>query len=111
MKRKIGKKKGFTLIELLIVMAIIATLSVLAVSSYIQYRKSALIDLNTDNLISQISQMRGSAIYKDDNGVKFEKIKAGLDGVFVEAGGEEVDLNADKAKCYGVEFKIAADNY
>ncbi len=109
MKREISKKKGFTLIELLIVIAIIASLSVLAVSSYIQYRKSALIDLNTDSLISQISEMRGSAIYKDDNGAKFEKIKAGLSGEVVDA--EPVEEDSDKAKCYGMEFKENAGKY
>lgn len=75
------KKKGFTLIELLVVMAITIVLSSLAVNGYLQYRKSALIALSADNIVSQISALRGETIHgigAGCRGIYFEKTDEGF---------------------------------
>lgn len=102
---KLTKKKGFTLIELLVVIGIVAMLSMMAVNGYITYRKSALIDLNTDNLISQINEQRYRAIHKDDFAGKAEEIKAKLKG---EVAAEVLPI---LPKCYGLYLLKDGDRY
>ncbi len=58
-----GKKKGFTLIEILLVIALVAILSTLAVSGYLQYRKAALLSLSVDSMVSQINEFKSKAVY------------------------------------------------
>lgn len=88
MKKEILKKKGFTLMEILVVMAIAMVLSSLAVNGYLQYRKSALIALSADNIVSQISALRGETIHgissgdveggRSCRGIYFEKTDDGF---------------------------------
>jgi len=78
MRNLLAKKKGFTLIELLIVLAIVMLLSFMAINGYMDYRKSALLKLSGDNLISQINKQKTRTIYGETE---------------------------DTAKCYGVLFK------
>lgn len=105
-----SEKKGFTLTELLIVVAIIAIMGVLAVGGYIQYRKSATLDLAADNLISFFSQTKSNTIYGADSGERRLFISDGLDeDVFLEEDEEEEPL-AD-AKCFGIEFEEENGEY
>ena len=78
MRNLLSKKKGFTLIELLIVLAIVMLLSFMAINGYMDYRKSALLKLSGDNLISQINKQKTRTIYGETE---------------------------DTAKCYGILFK------
>ena len=78
MRNLLSKKKGFTLIELLIVLAIVMLLSFMAINGYMDYRKSALLKLSGDNIISQINEQKTRTIYGETK---------------------------DTAKCYGILFE------
>ena len=99
-------QKGFTLVEILVVMAIIAMLSTLAVNGYLSYRRSALLDLSADNLVSQINAMKAKATYGTSTDAKYQEIKKQLDSKTRAT----VDSNATRAvenlpKCYGISFE------
>lgn len=81
-------KKGFTLVELLVVMAIVGFLSLLAVGSYLEYRRISLINLAADNFVSQINQVRTKAVY----------------GVF------DKDANVSP-ECFGISFERGPDSW
>ena len=51
----IKEKKGFTLVEILIVIMIIGILATSAVGGYTSYRRSALLSLSADDIVSQIN--------------------------------------------------------
>lgn len=102
---KLKKKEGFTLIELLVVVAIVAMLSVMAVNGYMTYRRSAIIDLSADSLISQISEQRSRSIHKDDVSAKFEQIKKKVNNEFVDPVENVVP------KCYGIFFLKKENGY
>lgn len=55
-------KKGFTLIELLIVLGIVAMLATMSVSGYSAYRKSVLLDLYAENIVSSFYEFQDKAI-------------------------------------------------
>lgn len=94
-------QKGFTLIEVLMVIFIIGILSVLAINGYSEYRKSALLDLGAENLVSQINEMRSKTIYGDFGGERYEEISKALseDSALVQP------VEISDAKCYGISFK------
>lgn len=112
-------RKGFTLIEILVVISIIAMLSTLAVSGYLTYRKSALLDLTADNLVSQVNAMRSKTIYGSSNTKKIDEIKNDLlhpsigpniivnDCAGVNADPNNPKCNLSKPKCEGVYFHSA----
>lgn len=64
------KKKGFTLVEILVVLAIIAGLLVLSVSSYSVARKKIQLDVATSDIESFIAEARDRARsgFYDDSG-------------------------------------------
>lgn len=103
------KKKGFTLVEMLVVMGIVALLSTLAVNSYLQYRKAALIDLNTDELISQINELRSKAIFRNESTERIDQIKAELSGDVDDSLVN--DVVDSSSKCHGVYFQKEGDEY
>ena len=76
-------RSGFTLIEMLIVITIVGLLSMMAVGSYTHYRKSSLVDLAADNIVS--------TLYKARDEVRFGKDLAGLE---------------DQAVCRGVKLVV-----
>ncbi|MFH1284572.1 MAG: prepilin-type N-terminal cleavage/methylation domain-containing protein [Candidatus Peregrinibacteria bacterium] len=103
MSFKSCKKKGFTLVELLVVMSIVGVLSMLAVNGYTQYRRSTLLDLSADNIVSQLYEFKDKTLHGNFGGEKFEEIKSEI-----EAGGpdgERAMPDSGAAKCYGVYFK------
>lgn len=108
--KNIKKKKkqqsclGFTLVEILVVMAIIVMMSTLAVSGYMSYRRTALLDLGADNLISQIGAMKAKATYGSTSDAKFKEISEKLKSDYVAAPGGTV-AEKDLAKCHGVAFE------
>lgn len=94
------KKEGFTLIELLVVMAIVAVLSTLAVNGYTSYRRSALLDLAADSVVSQLYAMKDKAMHGSVTNNKFQSISARINGT-----NEEEEVAVDSAlKCYGMKF-------
>lgn len=112
------KKGGFTMIEVLIVIAIVGMLSVLAVNGYTQYRKTAVLNLAADNLISLIGQTKGKAVHGKGDNARYESIAANL--VAKEAvvdeddggdAGDASDARAEKtsaegtSKCFGLLFE------
>ncbi|MBI5753597.1 prepilin-type N-terminal cleavage/methylation domain-containing protein [Candidatus Peregrinibacteria bacterium] len=110
-KKKI-ERGGFTLVEILVVMGIIAMLSTLAVNGYLSYRRSALLDLGADNLVSQINAMKARATYGSNSSGQFEKIKNELQKSGQGASESSTQI-ADKPQCYGVAFEknAAVDSY
>ncbi len=80
MKNLFAKKKGFTLIELLVVIAIVMLLSFMAINGYMDYKKSSLLRLSGDDLISQINEQKTRTVYGETD---------------------------DTAKCYGISFADA----
>lgn len=106
----ITQKKGFTLVEILVVIAIIAALSTLAVNGYLQYRKSALLDLTADNLISQIYAMKSKTVYRPDNAKKFAELKSELEGGLVDGGDDSAGADLEGLpQCYGLYFQRVGD--
>ncbi len=63
MIKNLIKKKGFTLIELLVVVAIVAILSLVAVNTYIDYRRNAILTFVGEELISQIKELKSQVRY------------------------------------------------
>lgn len=100
----IKEQKGFTLVEILVVMGIIAMLSTLAVNGYLSYRRSALLDLGADNLVSEINAMKAKATYGSSTDAKYLEIKKKLEA---KAGEKKVKTEAkpNPAKCFGVVFE------
>ena len=104
------KKKGFTLIEILIVIAIIGMLSTLAVSGYIQYRKTMVLNLSADNFVSLINQSKSRTQNGDNNSQRFDFLKSELEGDGVVSD-ENVTKAEGNSKCYGFYFTKNKDNY
>lgn len=98
-------KKGFTLIEMLIVLGIIGALSILSINGYMDYRRSAILDLSADNLISQIEQLKIRTRSGEISGLKFKEISDRIDE-------KETKEFVEDIKCYGFYFsKNEGDNY
>ena len=104
--KKCDDNKGFTLIEIIVVMGIMAMLSTLAINGYVQYRKSTLIDLAADNIVSQFNEMQANSVYGDIGNARYSEIKGAL-----AAGETEILLPPDAAQCYGIYFEKVNDAY
>lgn len=107
-KEKRLRRLGFTLVEILVVMAIIAMLSTMAVGGYMSYRRSALLGLGADNLVSQIDAMRAKAVYGTSTDQKFQDIKKQLASKTTSPASSS---NNNTAQCYGVLFENNAGNF
>ena len=96
-------RAGFTLVEILVVMGIIAMMSTLAVNGYMSYRRTALLDLGADNLVSQIGAMKAKATYGSNGTAKFDEVKCKLS----QANGSPdcIAPSENEPKCYGVVFE------
>lgn len=103
MQKKINKQ-GFTLIELLLVIFIIGLLAAGAIAGYSRYRRSALLDLSVDNLISLINEQRSRAALGNFGGDRFNELKSELEGQ------DEADYDPEEAeaKCFGMYFEKIA---
>jgi len=97
-------KKGFTLIELILVIGIMAILATFSVNSYIQYRKSILLDLNVDNIISQFLKAHSSTFYGRFDGDRAYDIRDALN----DNDNDDkilISQNRDSSLCHGIYFK------
>lgn len=77
-------RKGFTLVEMLIVISIVGILATVAIGEYSRFRKTSVLDLTTDGVVSALNEARDQS--------KWGKV----------GGGEGADVSS--AKCYGLEF-------
>jgi prepilin-type N-terminal cleavage/methylation domain-containing protein len=93
-------KKGFTLIEVLIVIGIIGALSMLSINGYMDYRRSAILDLSVDNIISQILQSQSRARFGEVSSQKFDEIVSRLENPDFDEG----DLVKEDSRCFGFYF-------
>lgn len=115
----ISKKKGFTLVELLVVIGIAMILSMLAINGYLEYRKSSLLKLSADNIVSQIFALRAGTIYGEGGGERLDLIKDelsgevnGNDGDGGGGGNGEDEISVDgTARCSGVYFEQVGDEF
>ena len=73
----------------------------LSVNGYMSYRKSTLLDLAADNLISQVNEMRSWAIHGKVDGERYDEIKAALSN----QPKESVTSPEGASKCFGLYFK------
>lgn len=111
LKKRKNKKQlrclGFTLVEILVVMGIIAMLSTLAVNGYLSYRRSALLDLGADNLVSEINAMKAKATYGSGTDAKYLEIKKALESKEKVKADSSVEAkpNPNPSKCFGVVFE------
>lgn len=102
------KREGFTLVEILIVMMIVGILSTLAINGYTEYRKSTLLELTADNMVSQILQLRDRAIH--GNFGSDERVQQIEDLLNLGAEDSEIGVvtlppvDGGSALCFGVEF-------
>lgn len=108
-----GLMAGFTLVELLVVITIVAILSTLAVSGYMTYRRTALLSLATDDLISQIELARQKTVFGVGDGADDAGDDGGAGGVDevvgADFGDEPLPANVSTARCYGVIFSSSTD--
>lgn len=105
-----NNNKGFTLIELLIVILIVGVLSSLAVGGYSSYRRSALLDLGGDSIISQINEMRDKALHGAFGSYRYNEISNFFDGV--EGVDDDKTVDVVQSKCFGIIFdKNVENNY
>lgn len=83
----------------MMVVALVMILSTMAVSGYVTYRRSVVVDLSADNLVSQIDELRARTVYGKLGNEREQDILAAL------AEGEEFLGDRDvSALCYGVLF-------
>lgn len=104
-------QKGFTLVEILVVMGIIAMLSTLAVNGYLTYRRSALLDLGADNLVSQFNLMKAKATYGSGTDAKFQELKKELDVKSTTKNEGKILPEDNISKCFGLVFEKGTTNF
>lgn len=97
----VKKKDGFTLVEVLMVVFIIGILSTLAISGYTRYRKDALLELNSDGLISQIYELRDNTIHGDFGKERYDAIVEAVEDPDIEQLDPDTETSA---KCFGLYF-------
>jgi len=107
----IKEKKGFTLVEILIVIMIIGILATSAVGGYTSYRRSALLSLSADDIVSQINFMRDRVVHGDYKSTRKGEIicdlKKGENGEGVVDGCEDADLSLEEessSNCFGFKY-------
>ncbi len=105
-KKKSGAfPNGFTLVEIIIVMALIAVLSMLSIAGYLQYRKSAILNLSADSIVSQINSQKDKAVLGAYKSQRADEIRNELDAL---PGNSSANGGFD-SKCFTVLFEKGAD--
>lgn len=87
------------------VLAIVAVLGTLAVGGYVQYRKSVLLDLTADEIVSRFYELKSKSQYGYVDGKRFEQIVDELGGGAVEA------VEIKPVKCHGIYFSPVAGGF
>lgn len=99
MKKYLKAKSGFTFVEMIIVVAIIASLSVLAVGGYISYRKSALLSFAVDDFLSELAVLRSKTAFGVGNQKRFDQLNEAVD-----LGDDKIGAENFSSDCYLVKF-------
>lgn len=97
-------KRGFTLVEILIVLAIVSLLGMMAINGYLEYRRSALLDLSADSFVAQIGELKEKTVQGQVRAGRADEIRANLDG----AGAASADVTS---LCNGLRFDKQGDYY
>ncbi len=109
----IKEKKGFTLVEILIVIMIIGILATSAVGGYTSYRRSALLSLSADDIVSQINFMRDRVIHGDYKSIRKDEIicdlmngesEGGVEGC--EVDDDSIDVDDSSSSCFGFKYGV-----
>lgn len=114
---KIKDRKGFTLVEVLVVVMIVGILATAAVGGYTSYRRSALLSLSADDIVSQIYTMRDKTIHGDYESNRKAKIVEALESGAPFIAEEDVDVVISDAECFGFfyegggDISLFSDNY
>jgi len=103
-KKSDFSQKGFTLVEIMVVMAIVAMVSVLSVGGYLQYRKSTLLGLTADSIVSQLYAQRDNAIFGSYKSERAGEIRKELDGEIID------NKNVFDSRCFTVLFEKNAED-
>lgn len=106
-KKKLGVCiGGFTLIEIIVVMALVALLSVMSIGGYLQYRRSTILNLSGDSIVSQIYSQKNKAGLGAYKGQRDDEIRNELSGNLV---GDKTNSNIFESKCFTVLFEKDSD--
>jgi len=100
-------RSAFTLVEIIVVMGIVAMLAVLSVGGYLQYRKSTILNLSADSMVSQIYSQRDKAVLGAYKSQRADEIRTELDKVSGVATG--LSKNVSIPKCFTVLFEKGTD--
>ncbi|MDP2643076.1 MAG: prepilin-type N-terminal cleavage/methylation domain-containing protein [Candidatus Peregrinibacteria bacterium] len=100
-KKKISVHvKGFTLIEIIVVMGLVAVLSTLSIGGYLQYKRSTILSLSADSIISQISSQRNKAILGVYRSQRADEIRKDLE----KDGSGDLSETSD-SRCFVISFE------
>jgi len=99
-------QKGFTLIEMLIVIFIIGLLALMSVGAYTHYRKSAMVNLAADNVVSLLykarQEVKSGKVFDEEEGSKCRglniSVNDGEDGAEDFGGIKAVEMDYSSVK-------------
>ena len=92
--------KGFTLVEVMIVIMIIASISVLGFSSFINQKNKSDLLFSVEEIVSEINFYQSKVAFNSKNNSRYEKISDLLD-----EGENEIESFEIVSNCYEIKFE------